>query len=177
MNGRWRVRARDGRPPRGHPWLVLTTDRWEATQWNGPVLTIDDGRAARIGPDLLADETTVDRIVDRIRAVDQGRLLGDILIDQRVVAGIGNVWLAEMLWHARLSPWLEVGAASDDELACALAWGRQAMLGSVAGLRPSRAVYRRTGRPCPRCGAPILSRGLGELNRTAYWCEACQRGP
>ena len=117
MNGRWRVRARDGRPPQGRPWLVLTTDRWEATQWNGPVLTIDDGRAARIGPDLLADETTVDRIVERIRAVDQHRLLGDVLLDQRVVAGIGNMWLAEILWHARLSPWLEVGAAGDDELA------------------------------------------------------------
>jgi endonuclease-8 len=141
------------------------------------VLTIDDGRAARIGPDLLADETSVDRLVGRIRAVDQRRLLGDVLLDQRVVAGIGNMWLAEILWHARLSPWLEVGAADDDEIAGALAWGRQAMLGSVGGRRAPRAVYRRTGRPCPRCGGAIRSRGLGELNRTAYWCEACQRGP
>ena len=43
--------------------------------------------------------------------------------------------------------------------------------------RPTRAVYRRAGRPCRRCGVPIRSRGLGELNRTAYWCERCQRGP
>ena len=177
MNGRWRVRARDGSPPRGRPWLVLTTEQWEASQWNGPVLTIDDGRAARLGPDLLADEMSVDRLVARIRAVDERRLLGDVLLDQRVVAGIGNMWLAEILWHGRLSPWLAVGAATEDELTRALAWGREAMLGSVAGRRPSRAVYRRKGRPCLRCGGAIRSRGLGELNRTAYWCEGCQRGP
>lgn len=177
MNGRWRVRARDGSPPRGRPWLLLTTERWEASQWNGPVLTIDDGRAARLGPDLLADEMSVDRLVARIRAVDERRLLGDVLLDQRVVAGIGNMWLAEILWHGRLSPWLAVGAATEDELTRALAWGREAMLGSVAGRRPSRAVYRRKGRPCPRCGGAIHSRGLGELNRTAYWCEGCQRVP
>jgi endonuclease-8 len=49
---------------------------------------------------------------------------------------------------------------------------------SVEGARPSRrAVYRRAGRPCPRCGTAVRSRGLGEQNRTAYWCPGCQRGP
>jgi endonuclease-8 len=176
MNGRWRVRARNDRPWRGSPWLVLSTPRVEATQWNGPVLRLDDGRTARLGPDLLGDATRVDEVVTRLRRADPHRLLGDALVDQRVVSGIGNIWLAELLWHARLSPWLALGQATDEELTAGLAWARAAMLASVAGTRSPRAVYRRTGRPCPRCGAPVRSRGLGDANRTAYWCNGCQRG-
>ena len=95
--------------------------------------------------------------------------------DQRLVAGIGNMWMAEALWAARVSPWLPVGEASDEELLAALQWARAAMLGSVAGVRPSRSVYRRVGRPCRRCGTPLESRGQGVDNRTAYWCSGCQR--
>jgi endonuclease VIII len=176
MSGRWRVRERASRPWSGSPWLVLETSRFEATQWNGPELRLDDGRTGRLGPDLLADETTVAQVVARIRAADPGRLLGDVLVDQRVVSGIGNMWLAELLWHARVSPWLELGETRDDELERAVSWGRDAMRRSVSGVRPSRAVYRKAGRSCPRCGSAILSRGLGERNRTAYWCDSCQRG-
>jgi endonuclease-8 len=175
MNGRWRVRDRDGPAWRGSPWLLLRTPRHEATQWNGPVLALEARRLRRLGPDLLAPATQVDELVARARAVDPERRLGDVLVDQRVVAGIGNMWLAELLWHARVSPWLPVGEARDDELAAALGWARAAMLASVSGRRSARAVYRRTGRPCPRCRAPIRSRGLGDANRTAYWCESCQR--
>jgi endonuclease-8 len=176
MNGRWRVRARNARPWTGSPWLVLSTPHFEATQWNGPVLTLD-ARLARLGPDLLAETTRVEVVVSRLRAADPRRLLGDVLVDQRVVSGIGNLWLAELLWQARLSPWLPLGEATDDELNAGLGWARAAMLASVSGARASRAVYRRAGRPCPRCGAPIRSRGLGDANRTAYWCASCQRGP
>jgi endonuclease-8 len=179
MNGRWTVRQRGAATWRGRPWLLLQTRRFEAAQWNGPVLRLDDGRTRRLGPDLLADRTTVDEVVGRVRDAGPSRVLGDVLVDQRVVAGIGNMWLAELLWHARLSPWLPVGDATDEELAVAIAWGRDAMRASVAGpgRRHTRAVYRRAGRPCRRCGAPIRSRGLGEANRTAYWCDGCQRGP
>ena len=177
MNGRWTVRERGPEAWRGRPWLVLRTRRWEAAQWNGPVLRLEDERARRLGPDLLADATSLDEVVARVRATEPSRLLGDVLLDQRVVAGIGNMWLAELLWQGRISPWLPVGEATDEELAAALGWGRGAMRASVAGARPARAVYRRAGRPCRRCGAPIRSRGLGDLNRTAYWCEGCQRGP
>jgi len=177
MNGRWRVRARSDRAWSGSPWLVLSTPRFEATQWSGPVLRLDDGRAERLGPDLLAVATRVEDVVPLIRRADPRHLLGEVLVDQRLVSGIGNIWLAELLWHAQLSPWLTLGEATDEELTAGLAWARAAMLASVAGARFTRAVYRRTGRPCPRCGAPVRSRGLGDANRTAYWCEACQRGP
>ena len=177
MNGRWTVRRRGAAPWRGRPWLLLRTTGWEAAQWNGPVLEFDDGRTRRLGPDLLADDTTVDEVRAHVRAIDQGRLLGDALLDQRIVSGIGNMWLAELLWHAQLSPWLPVGNATDEELTRGIDWARDAMRASVARSRAARtrAVYRRAGRPCRRCGAPIRSRGLGEMNRTAYWCERCQR--
>ena len=176
MNGRWQVRARNDPPWRGSPWLVLSTPRAEAAQWNGPVLRLDERGTVRLGPDLLADETRLEDVVARLRRADPRRLLGDVLVDQRLVSGIGNIWLAELLWHARLSPWLPLGDATDDELGSGLVWARTAMLASVGGMRSPRAVYRRTGRPCPRCGAPVRSRGLGDANRTAYWCEGCQRG-
>jgi endonuclease-8 len=173
MTGRWRI-ARRGGELRGRPWLVLRGGEWEATQWNGPVLTLEKRPVARLGPDLLADETTVEAVVAGLRRGNQSVLVGEALLDQRVVAGIGNMWLAEMLWAARVSPWSPVGDVTDEERTEALAWARENMRASVGGARPPRAVYRRAGRPCPRCGTPIESRGLGEQNRTAYWCPACQ---
>jgi len=175
MNGRWRVRETGGATWRGKPWLVLRTPRWEATQWNGPVLALDERPIRRLGLDLLADETDVTSLPARLRRADARRLLGDVLVDQRLVAGIGNMWLAELLWQARVSPWLALGDVTDEELVAGLDWARTAMRGSVAGMRPRRNVYRRAGRGCRRCGEPISSRGLGDDNRTAYWCERCQR--
>jgi endonuclease VIII len=175
MNGRWRVAPVTADPWRGQPWLVLRTPRWEATQWNGPVLALDSTRMRRLGPDLVADETRLEDVVARVRQADPSRLVGDVLVDQQIVSGIGNMWLAELLWHARVSPWSPVREVRDDELTAALDWGRGAMRVSVRGERPQRAVYRRAGRACRRCGSPISARGLGDSNRTAYWCEVCQR--
>ena len=178
MTGRWRVRELSARPWAGRPWLVLRTTRWEATQWNGPVLTLDRDGTRHLGPDLLDPTTSLDDLVRRLRDAEPRRPIGEVLLDQRVVAGIGNMWLAELLWHGRVSPWLPVGSVAHDELDRALSWAREAMRRSVEGIpAPPRAVYRRAGRACPRCGARVRSRGLGELNRTAYWCPGCQRGP
>jgi endonuclease-8 len=176
MNGRWRLERR-GVERRGRPWLVLRGREWEASQSNGPVLALEARPVRRLGPDLLADETDPAQVVARLRRADPGLLVGEALLDQRLVAGIGNKWLAETLWHARVSPWTELARASDDELEAALAWARERMRAAVRGERTPRAVYRRPGRPCPRCGTPIASRGLGDANRTAYWCPACQSAP
>jgi endonuclease VIII len=175
MNGRWTVRRRDEARRGGSPWLVLRSREWEAVQWNGPVLTLrGDAAVGDLGPDLLAEDVDVPDIVARLRREHEARIVGEALVDQRVVAGIGNAWLAEMLWQVRVSPWSPLGDVADDELHRALEWARQAMLASVRGRRSRRAVYRRAGRGCPRCGEPIRSRGLGDANRTAYWCPRCQ---
>ena len=178
MNGRWRVDRRGARPPRGgRPWLVLRGRDWEATQWNGPVLTLGDRPTQALGPDLLAAETSPADVVARIRRADPRTLVGEALVDQHLVSGIGNMWLAETLWQARISPWAPLAALRDDELERALAWARTAMRAAAGGNRPRRAVYRRAGRGCPRCGAVVQSRGLGDANRTAYWCPSCQPAP
>jgi endonuclease-8 len=175
LNGRWRVERREAaRVYRGKPWLVLRGTEWEATQWNGPVLSLDGRPVQDLGPDLIADGTDPDVLVARLRRIDQSRLLGDALVDQRVVAGIGNMWLAEALWHALLSPWSTLADVDDESLAVALCWARDAMRASVTGQRPRRAVYRRAGRGCRRCGEPVHAGPLGEANRTAYWCPSCQ---
>jgi endonuclease-8 len=173
MTGRWRVVPRT-RATSGRPWLVLRGGPWEATQWNGPVLTLERRPLRRLGPDLLAHETNVDLVVSRLRREPASRLVGEALVDQRVVAGIGNMWLAEALWEARVSPWRTLGAVSDLELERAVTAARDAMRAAVGGIRARRSVYRRAGRPCERCGTPIASRGLGDANRTAYWCPRCQ---
>jgi endonuclease VIII len=175
MNGRWRIGRRG--TTHGRPWLVLRGGAWEATQWNGPVLTLERRPLRRLGPDLLADDTEVADVVSRIRRGDPSRLVGEALVDQRVVAGIGNMWLAEALWEARVSPWRRLSTVTDGELLHALAWVRDAMRAAVVSPRGSHSVYRRAGRPCLRCRTAIASRGLGDANRTAYWCPGCQPGP
>jgi endonuclease-8 len=178
MSGRWQLRPR-GEARVGRPWLVLRGETREGVLWNGPVLELAEGRGRgldRLGPDIVADPPDLDAMLANLRR-RPSRALGDALLDQRLVAGIGNLWKAEGLWRAQLSPWLPIGDASDDELRALLDDTATLMRGSVAGERPPRRVYRHAGRPCPRCGERIRSRGQGDDNRTAYWCPACQRGP
>jgi endonuclease VIII len=177
MKGRWQVLERNGASTRrGMPWLVLRGENAEAILWHGPVLELDDTRVCRLGPDILADPPDFDGIVERMRAADQRLAIGEAVLDQRLVAGIGNMWRAEALWRARVSPWTPLGDVTDDELRSVLTESAQLMRRSLeSGLR-QRAVYRHAGRPCPRCGTAIRSRGQGDTNRIAYWCPACQGG-
>jgi endonuclease-8 len=170
MNGRWRVEPR-GTARRGMPWLVLRGDEVEAVQWNGPILELVTGTRA-VGPDIVVAEPDA----ARFRSVDQRRAVGDALLDQRLVAGIGNMWKAEALWEARVSPWRALADVSDDELAAVLEAAHRQMSGSVAGTRPLRHIYRRARRACHRCGTVIRSAPQGEHARTAYWCPGCQVG-
>ena len=140
------------------------------------MLELDDTRVRRLGPDILADPPDLDEMVKRMRASDQSAAIGEAVLDQRLVAGIGNMWRAEALWRAQVSPWARLGDVSDDELRSLLTEAAQLMRRSLdSGLR-QRAVYRQAGRPCPRCGTPITSRGQGDANRIAYWCPTCQGG-
>ena len=176
MNGRWRVQLR-GTRLLGQPWLVLRGEKWEAIQRNGPVLALETRFRSRTGPDVLDGDVPTAALVARLRIVAPSRAVGEALLDQRVLAGIGNMWAAEAAWRAGLSPWLPLAEASDAELTELLDWVRGAMLASVTGRRGTRNVYRRASRPCRRCGGRIRSHGLGDANRTAYWCPGCQRGP
>ena len=178
MTGRWQIDRR-GWTRRGRPWLVLRGAEHEAVLWNGPVLELSRGSSAVrvLGPDILDEPPDLDGMVRRIRGSSPGLAIGDALLDQGLVAGIGNVWRAEALWAARVSPWRRLAVVSDRELLAVLEAAHRLMLASVAGRRFRRQVYRRAGRPCPRCGEIVRSRPQGDRVRIAYWCPACQGDP
>jgi endonuclease VIII len=174
MTGRWRIEPR-GKQRKGLPWLVLRGETLEGVLWNGPVLTLESRNLRRLGQDVLGEELDVDAVVARLRGA--GELwLGEALLDQRLVAGIGNKWMAETLWTIGVSPWSRVRDVGDEQLREAVATARRLMQESLETGRPGRQIYRRAGRPCLRCGEIVRSRGQGDANRTVYWCPGCQAG-
>ena len=173
MTGRWRVLPRDA-APFGRPWLVLRGRERQAVLWGGPVLELHRRNVLRVGPDILADPPDLERMLANLRAEHQRTAAGDAILNQRLVSGIGNVWKAEALWHARVSPWRPLADVSDAELVTVLEEANRLMRSSVETGREGRRIYRRSGRPCPRCGTAISARGQGDANRTAYWCAGCQ---
>jgi endonuclease VIII len=177
MTGRWRLERR-GATRVGRPWLVLRGAEREGVLWNGPVLELGGagGSAAvrRLGSDVLDEPLELDAIVRNLRATGQEREIGNALLDQRLVAGIGNMWKAEALWEARVSPWARVGDLSDDELRAVVSSAATLMRAALSSQRSGRNAYRR--HVCPRCGGRIASRGQGDANRTTYWCPTCQGG-
>jgi endonuclease-8 len=173
MSGRWRVGPR-GKTVRGRPWLVLRGADVEAVLYGGRVLELHGRALERLGPDILAEPPDLDRMVANLRRADSEREVGDALLDQRLVSGIGNVWRTEALWHARVSPWRRLASVEEVELRGVLAAAARLMRHSLDTGREARGIYRKAGRPCPRCRTSIRSRGQGDANRTAYWCPTCQ---
>jgi endonuclease VIII len=174
MHGRWRVQAA-GTEPHGTPWLVLRGSECQAVLWNGPVLELKRGRSpavARLGPDVLADPPDEKAMIARLRGAGPSRQVGDALLDQRLLAGVGNMWKAEILFEAGISPWRPIGELSDDDLARIVGQATRLMR---TGRRRHR-VYRRAGLPCRVCGAGIRSYPQGDEARMAYWCPGCQGG-
>lgn len=176
MSGRWSLRP-GGEQRSGRPWLVLRGGDVEGVLWNGPVLELHARALGRLGPDILERPPRIDAMLALIARADPSCWLGESLLDQTLVAGIGNMWLAEALWQAEVSPWRRLGDVGKDEVRRALESAAALMRDSVDGgrRRPHR-VYRRVGLPCPRCGTSIRSHGQGDANRVAYWCPRCQAG-
>jgi endonuclease-8 len=183
MNGAWHVYGRGERWAKASAaaWAVLRGERSEAVQFGGPTLRVLspgqarlDPRLARLGPDILAPGFDTAATASAIRAAGGERPLGDVLLDQRLVAGIGNVFKSEGCFAAALDPWRKVSEMAPDELERALDATRGLMSSAVESGRAPRAVYRRAGEPCPRCGARVRAGGQGDANRTTYWCPRCQ---
>jgi endonuclease-8 len=185
MTGAWGVYPPGRRWHRAawRAWIVLSRAGTEVVQFDGPVLELMtegrvrfDQRLAALGPDVLASRFDHGRFLARLRAEDPTRPIGDALLDQRTVAGIGNIWKSEGCWEAGVDPWRALRSVSDEEAVAIIDGVRPRMLAS--GTRGPRyagvQLYRRVGRPCPRCGTPIRSRPQGEGNRLTYWCPGCQ---
>jgi endonuclease-8 len=190
MTGAWSV-GPIGRRWRRSPsaaWLVIRAAPWEVVQFGGPVLELltqarlrSDPRLTRLGPDLVAPAPFDERLfLRRLRADDPTRTIGDALLDQQTVAGIGNFWKSEGLWRARLDPWRTLHDVTDDQALALVRLLRPLMqeAARTGDQRAHRTVYGRAGAPCPRCGPPALieRRGQGDDHRTTYWCPRCQTG-
>jgi endonuclease-8 len=180
MTGSWRVYRLGGRAS-SRAWIVIRVGEQEVAELGGPTLELlTEGRARLVrqplGPDVLADEFDRDEFFKRLRGDDPTRAIGDALLDQATVAGIGNIWKAEGCWEASVDPWRPLGRVSDAEAVAIISGMRPRMQrSSVHGHRAIQPrVYGLAGRPCPRCGAPIRARGQGDANRTTYWCPGCQ---
>jgi endonuclease VIII len=183
LRGSWLIRESGSRwrRPRGAAWVVLSTAVAEAAQFGGTRLALrtegelrSDPRIASIGPDLLAPDFEPAVAVAALRAVAQNRTVGEAMLDQRVVAGVGNVYKSEGCFAASLDPWAALSDVTDADLARLFRELRALMAAGLERGRQPRRVYRRSGQPCPRCGVRIRSRGQGDANRTTYWCRSCQ---
>lgn len=170
MTGRVRLAP----PGAGGGRHVIRTEHGDAVFAHAPRVEVAGTRALRLrlGPDLLG-EFDPREYLRRARLVE--RPAGEMLIDQRVLAGVGNIAKSEALWECRIDPFAPVSALADEALL--------RLAGTAAGIlragvehrgRLQHRVYNRAGRPCPRCGTPIRSLPQGEQRRRTYWCPGCQ---
>jgi len=189
MEGSWRISPATSYPRRDHRIrLILANQEWQAI---GVLLGIvevirtsrEDAAIGHLGPDLLGPQFDADEAVRRLRA-DAGRAIGEALLDQRNVAGIGTIYRAETLFLRGVSPWRPVGEIDDlhglVNLARRLLDANKDRAGTVTtGDRARGAalwVYGRAGLPCRRCGSVIRRAELGpaQEERIAVWCPRCQ---
>ncbi|TAK69405.1 MAG: Fpg/Nei family DNA glycosylase [Actinomycetota bacterium] len=195
MEGSWHLYRPDSRWRGGPLWqvrAVLTTADRVAVAYRMPVLEIvatgaEDRIVGHLGPDLLgADwdldpDASLDEAVRRLGARPD-REIGPALLDQRNLAGIGNVYKNEVLFIRRVHPWTPVGQV--DDLAAVVVAARRLLLANrtrpvrvtTGDIRHPAFVTERGGRPCLRCGTPIASAEQGEppYQRITWWCPRCQ---
>jgi endonuclease-8 len=186
MSGRWRVfdRGWHGAPRARSAWLIFETETQCVVQFNGPILELKrtsrtnfDPYLRRLGPDILASELDWPRIYARLRSDDPTRPVGDALLDQRTLAGIGNLWKNESLYACRIDPWRQLAEVGDNELEQVIRCARDLMMREVrrGGRLAGGEVFEQSGKGCRRCGEIIRRRGQWDENRMTYWCPGCQR--
>jgi endonuclease-8 len=191
MDGTWRLFP-DGSRWTGGPGheirAILGVDRQTAVGYRLPVLEIfptaaEEDRLGYLGPDLLGEDWDVDEAVRRLEN-DPGRTVGEALLDQRNLAGIGTIYRAEILFLQGIHPRNPVGTVPDLRRLCErvrklmIANRERAGQVTTGDRRPGRNlwVYGRTGRPCRRCGTLIRVEEFGpdQQERLSYWCPSCQ---
>lgn len=182
----------------GEPWkkparraeLVLTFDRIVAVCFSPKLMELLTPTAFRrhrylqsLGPDLLAGDVNEAEIIRRFRVHDQSPV-GEVIMNQTVSCGIGNVYKSEVLFLTKVDPFLPVQQLEDEQLRNCVQKARKLMRRNLEGY-PRRTrfrgdahrlwVYDRSGQPCYVCGELIQMRRQGDLGRSTYWCQECQR--
>jgi endonuclease-8 len=195
MAGTWH-RYAPGEPWRMAAWkarVVLEVDGHVVVCFNAPVAELMPARAAplhpalaSLGPDLLAQDFDSTEAFTRLRSRSEFEI-AEALLDQRVMAGVGNVFKSETLFIERINPWTHVASLTDDHLHALIStahrllnenvipgqW-RRVTTQSDPRVRADSFVYGRANQPCTRCGAAIRVQRQGALNRSTYWCPGCQ---
>ncbi len=193
MDGSWHLYRPGARWHGGPDWqvrLLLSTSEWDAVGYRLPVIellprTRESDAVGHLGPDLLGPDWDPDEAVRRL-AADPDRELGQALLDQRNLAGIGNLYKAEVCFLEGVSPWTPV---REVDLAAAVARAHRLLDLNKAHVQQTTTgtdrrgqdhwVFERAGRPCLRCGTTVVSaeQGAPPYQRIAYWCPRCQPGP
>jgi endonuclease-8 len=202
MSGSWHI-YRPGerwKRSRSHMRVVLGTCAWEAVAFDVPVASFHTARSLKrhtaipsLGPDVLGETFARDEAARRLLARPDQEI-GNALLDQRVLAGIGNVFKSEVCFACKVHPFRLVSTLHRREVECLLDTARK-FLAANAGPNASGAivtytggrrttgqsneaarlwVYRRNGQPCRRCGTAIAMRKQGPGARSTYWCPQCQ---
>ncbi|MEX0784585.1 MAG: DNA-formamidopyrimidine glycosylase family protein [Dehalococcoidia bacterium] len=182
----------------GEPWikperearLVLETDHAVIVNFSAPVIELLEERAlahhqpiAGLGPNLTGDTFDAEQALVRLRDPARANVtIGDAIMDQKAMAGVGNIWKHETLFHCGINPWLLVRELDDATLR-ALIGKAEELLGASIGRpdargqeqrRPSMFVYTRRGQPCRRCATRIAFNRQGIDIRYTAWCPKCQ---
>lgn len=193
MEGSWHLYKPESRwrRPTHEARVVLRTEDWTAVGFALGVVELvaradEDKVVGHLGPDLLGPDWDEDEALRRLLA-DPARPVGDAILDQRNLAGIGNMYKAELCFLAGVSPWLPVGEVTDlprlvRRAKQVLEANKERVEQTTTGdLRRGRQlwVYRRDKQPCRRCRTPIQVRmqGPDTQERATYWCPVCQPAP
>jgi endonuclease VIII len=183
MHGLWHLYARGApwRRPRSDMRIVIRTPEYDAVAFNVPVAELTSARELErdesiqsLGPDILTDAFDAAEAARRIeRTPDLD--IGDALLNQHAIAGIGNIFKCEALFSSGVDPFTRVADLSHEDIARIVERARRLMRAGMAGRRLPFCVYGRGGRTCRRCGATIARRKDGNDARVTYWCPRCQR--
>jgi endonuclease VIII len=180
MTGSWHVYGPGDRwrKPAWQAKAVLENENTVAVLFSAPLVELRRDKEVKLdlshlGPDIMAPELDLEEVLMRARK-SLRQPLGELLLDQRVAAGIGNIYKCESLWRLKLDPWMPASELDDAALGGLYAEARKLMLAALRRRSP-HAVHGRAGRSCPRCVGRIGCRRQGDPPRFTYYCPRCQQ--
>jgi endonuclease VIII len=195
LHGRWDVYRRGERwhrPAHTARAVIALDDGTSAVCFAAPIVELrrtdrstPPTRASRslaaLGPDLCDDAPDLEEVMRRLDAADDTRLVADVLLDQRIAAGVGNVFKSEICWANRVHPFAPLGALDARARRALFDTAHQMLHANLDTTRRTTyrgglAVYGKKGKPCPRCRTPIEQDygGAADEERTTFWCPTCQ---
>jgi endonuclease-8 len=188
MDGTWHVYRPGERwwHPRSRARVIIRTADMVAVCFDAPVVELLTApelerhpQIRALGPDLCYDDPDIDEALRRMASLDPATPVGVAMLDQRVAAGVGNVYKSELLFACGVDPFAPIGDLDEPTRRRLFETASRLLRLNLEGgprrtVREGVAVYERGGRPCRHCGTLIQSRRQGETGRSTWWCPSCQ---